>query len=147
MNLLNRFSAGDVVVIRFRLWADEGTTGWGWMIDNLEIQANLVSVQSEKSIMPATFALSQNYPNPFNPSTTIRYDVPVEAKVTLTIYDMLGRKIQTLVDRQVKPGVYAETWNASSMASGAYYYRIDARDATPGSGRRFSETKRLVLLK
>jgi hypothetical protein len=117
------------------------------MIENLEIQANLVSVQNEKSIVPAAFALSQNYPNPFNPSTTIRYDIPVESKVTLTIYDMLGRKIQTLVDGQRKPGVYTETWNAASSASGAYFYRIDARDATPGSGRRFSETKRLVLLK
>ena len=147
MNLLNKFSAGDVVFIRFRLWTDAGTTGWGWMIDNLEIQANLVSVQGEKSTMPTTFALSQNYPNPFNPSTTIRYDVPVESKVTLTIYDMLGRKVRTLVDRQLKPGAYAETWNASALASGTYYYRIDARDVTPGSGRRFSETKRLVLLR
>jgi hypothetical protein len=147
MNLLSKFAAGDLVFIRFRLWTDPGTTGWGWMIDNLEIQANLTSVQGEPSAVPATFSLSQNYPNPFNPSTTIRYGIPVESKVTLTIYDMLGRKIQTLVDRQLKPGAYAETWNASSLASGMYFYRIDARDATAGSNRRFSETKRLVLLK
>jgi hypothetical protein len=147
MNLLNRFSAGDLVFIRFRLWTDPGTTGWGWMIDNLEIQTSLVSVQGEKSTLPIKFALSQNYPNPFNPSTTIRYEVPVESKVTLTIYDMLGRKVQTLVNRQLRPGFYTETWNASMLASGAYYYRIDARDVTQGSGRSFSETKRLVLLK
>jgi photosystem II stability/assembly factor-like uncharacterized protein len=147
MNLLNRFSAGDVVFIRFRLWADEGTTGWGWMIDNLEIQASFVSVQGEKSGLPTRFSLSQNYPNPFNPTTTIRYEIPSESKVTLTIFDMLGRKIQTLVDQQLKPGFYAETWNGSSLASGAYYYRIDARDVKAGSGRMFSETKKLVLLK
>ena len=146
MNLSSKFSAGDNVFVRFRLWTDAGTTGWGWMIENLEIQA-LVSVQSEKPELPAKFALLQNYPNPFNPSTTIRFEAPVESRVTLTIYDMLGRKVQTLVDRQLKPGVYAEIWNASMLASGAYYYRIDARDVTPGSGRRFSETKRLVLLK
>ena len=117
------------------------------MVDNLEIQANLVSVENNGQTVPTQFALAQNYPNPFNPSTTIRFEAPVESRVTLTIYDMLGRKVQTLVDRQLKPGVYAEIWNASMLASGAYYYRIDARDVTPGSGRRFSETKRLVLLK
>jgi hypothetical protein len=147
MNLLNKFSAGDLVYLRFRLWTDPGTTGWGWLIDNLEIQANLTSVRSEQATLPATFALSQNYPNPFNPSTTIRYDVPVESKVTLTIYDMLGRKVQTLVDRQLKPGVYSAIWDASSLASGAYFYRMDAQDLRPGSSQRFNETKRLVVLK
>jgi hypothetical protein len=97
--------------------------------------------------VPGQFSLGQNYPNPFNPSTTIRYEVPVESKVTLTVFDMLGRKIQTLVDAQLKPGTYAETWNASSRASGVYFYRIDAHDVTSGSGKGFSETKRLVLLK
>jgi photosystem II stability/assembly factor-like uncharacterized protein len=106
-----------------------------------------VSVHDEKSTLPTQFSLFQNYPNPFNHSTTIRYQVPVESRVTLTVFDMLGRKVQTLVDRQLKAGVYTETWNASSLTSGAYYYRIDARDVTPGSGRRFSETKRLILLK
>jgi hypothetical protein len=106
-----------------------------------------VSVHDEESTLPTTFSLSQNYPNPFNPSTTIRYEVPVESKVTLTIFDMLGRRVQTLVDGQMKAGAYTERWNASSLASGAYFYRIDAREMTPGSDRRFSETKRLVLLK
>ncbi|MCX6142865.1 MAG: T9SS type A sorting domain-containing protein [Ignavibacteriales bacterium] len=106
-----------------------------------------VSVQEGKSTLPTAFSLSQNYPNPFNPSTIIRYGVPVESKVTLVIFDMLGRKVQTLVDGQLKAGVYTETWNASALASGVYYYRIDARDVTPGSGRRFSETKRLILMK
>jgi hypothetical protein len=104
-------------------------------------------VEGEVESVPTKFSLEQNYPNPFNPSTTIRYDVPVESKVTLTIYDVLGRKVRTLVDRQLRPGVYEERWNASSLASGAYYYRIDARDVTSGAGRKFSETKRLVLLK
>ena len=106
-----------------------------------------VSVQEGKSTLPTAFSLSQNYPNPFNPSTTIRYEVPVESKVTLTIFDMLGRRVQTLFEGQVKAGAYTERWNASSLASGSYFYRIDAREVIPGSGRRFSETRRLVLLK
>jgi hypothetical protein len=60
---------------------------------------------------------------------------------------MLGRKVQTLVDRQLKPGVYSAIWDASSLASGAYFYRMDAQDLRPGSSQRFNETKRLVVLK
>ena len=147
MNLLNRFSPGDIVFIRFRLWTDGGTTGWGWMIDNLEIQGSLTSVRNGQAALPTSFSLAQNYPNPFNPSTVIRFEIPVASKVTLTIYDMLGRNVRTLVDGQLRPGIYSETWNASGCASGTYFYRIEARDVSPGSGNRFSETKRLVLVK
>ena len=146
-NLLNRFSAGDLVFVRFRLFADPGTTGWGWMIDNLEIQGSLTSVQNSGTAIPKDFALQQNYPNPFNPSTTIRYDVPVLAKVTLTIYDGLGRRIQTIVNRQLEPGSYAEQWNAGGLSSGVYYCRIDAKELSSGSNRQFTATRKLVLLK
>jgi hypothetical protein len=147
MNLLNRFSAGDVVFVRFRLYADAGTTGWGWMIDNLEVQANLVSVEGSKGAVPTRFALEQNFPNPFNPGTAIRFDVAVESRVLLTIYDGLGRKVQTLVDRQLKPGIYTESWNALAFSSGVYYCRFDARESVPGSNRTFTQTRKLVLMK
>jgi hypothetical protein len=147
LNLLNRFPAGSLVFIRFRMYTDPGTTGWGWMIDNLEIQGSLVSVENDKQALPVDFRLSQNYPNPFNPSTAIRFDVPVESRVMITIYDALGRRVQTLVDRQLNPGVYTEYWNASAFSSGVYYYRLDARESASGSTRRFNATKRLVLIK
>ncbi|MCX6135066.1 MAG: T9SS type A sorting domain-containing protein [Ignavibacteriales bacterium] len=147
MNLLGRFSPGDVVFIRFRMYSDPGTTGWGWLIDNLEIQGSLVSVEHDKQFTPASFALAQNYPNPFNPSTTIRFDVPVQARVTLTIYDALGRRVKTLVDRQLNPGTYSEQWNAVAFSSGVYYCRMDAKESAQGSNRQFSATTRLVLVK
>ena len=147
MNLLNKFPAGSTVFIRFRMYTDAGTTGWGWMIDNLEIQANLVTVENNKQTLPADFALAQNYPNPFNPSTTIRFDVPVQARVTLTIFDGLGRKVQTLVDRQLNAGRYSEQWNATAFSSGVYYCRLDAKDSGPASSRQFSTTMKVVLVK
>jgi len=129
------------------MYTDPGTTGWGWLIDNLEIQGNLVSVEHDKQSTPASFALAQNYPNPFNPSTTIRFEVPVQARVTLTIYDALGRRVKTLVDRQLNPGTYSEQWNALAFSSGVYYCRMDAKESAQGSNRQFSATTRLVLVK
>ncbi len=147
MSLLSRFPAGSLVYIRFRMYTDPGTTGWGWMIDNLEIQGNLVAVENNKLSVPADFALAQNYPNPFNPSTTIRFDVPVQSRVTLTIFDGLGRKVQTIVDRQLNPGKYSEQWIASGFSSGVYYCRLDAKESGSASGRQFSTTMRLMLVK
>jgi hypothetical protein len=128
------------------MYTDPGTTGWGWMIDNFEIQGSLVSVENDKQALPVDFGLSQNYPNPFNPSTAIRFEVPVKSRVMITIYDALGRRVQTLVDRQLNPGVYTEYWNASAFSSGVYYYRLDARESVSGSSKHFNATKRLVLI-
>lgn len=89
--------------------------------------------------LPAIFALHQNYPNPFNPSTTIRYDLPKTCLTTLKIYDLLGCEVTVLVDEQKPAGVYQVTFNARSLSSGVYFYRLQA-----GS---YTETKKLLLLK
>ena len=89
---------------------------------------------------PRTFALDQNYPNPFNPSTTIRYSIPQAEQVTLKVFNMLGQEVVTLVrGQQQQPGVYQVNFDASALASGLYFYQIQA-----GS---FSQTRRMVLLK
>jgi len=85
------------------------------------------------------FALYQNYPNPFNPSTTIRFDLLHEEKVTLTVFDLLGRQVLTLLDNKPLSGSQTVTFNASALPSGVYLYRLQA-----GS---FVATKKLVLLK
>ena len=85
------------------------------------------------------FKLYQNYPNPFNPNTVISYQLPVISHVKLGIYDILGRKIVTLVNEEKQPGNYEVEFNASKLASGIYFYKITAGN--------FSETKKLVLLK
>src|SRR5205085_12286756 len=77
---------------------------------------------------PVTFSLSQNYPNPFNPLTTIKYSLPKDLKVTIKIYDLLGREVNTLVNDFKKAGYYEVKFDGSNFASGVYFYRIEAGD-------------------
>ncbi len=94
---------------------------------------------------PSNFSLSQNYPNPFNPSTTIDYQLPTAGFVTLKVYDLLGREVETLVNEYKQAGNYKAAFNAGhlersrEMASGIYFYRLQT-----GS---YSETKKLILMK
>ncbi len=108
----------------------------------------LTNVDDEFASLPSEFSLSQNYPNPFNPSTTIKYQIPLNVNressiVRLRVYDLLGREIATLVNKNQKAGNYKVLFNASSinggLASGIYFYRL-----TSGS---FTATKKLILLK
>jgi cyclomaltodextrinase / maltogenic alpha-amylase / neopullulanase len=100
---------------------------------------NPLSTPAEEQPMPKTFALEQNYPNPFNPSTTIRYQLPQSATVSLKIYDVLGREVQTLVNERQAAGQYSVLFNASGLASGVYFYRLQAGN--------FVQTKKMMLLK
>ena len=74
---------------------------------------------------PADFILSQNYPNPFNPKTTISYQLDKPGMVNIVIYDLLGRKVSTLVDEMNIPGNHSVIWNAEGFASGMYFYRLN----------------------
>ena len=89
--------------------------------------------------VPDVFALNQNYPNPFNPSTEISFGLPVASHVDLTIYNVLGQKVETLVDREMEAGFHTVTWNADKVSTGVYFYRISAND--------FTETKKMLMLK
>jgi len=88
---------------------------------------------------PQTFELSQNYPNPFNPLTTIGYDLPDGAEVELSVYDMTGRKVRTLVREYANAGSYEVTFDASDLASGVYFYRLTAGSNTT--------VRKMVLMK
>jgi hypothetical protein len=89
--------------------------------------------------IPRNFSLDQNYPNPFNPSTTIKYQVGEAQLTTLKIYDLLGREVAILVNKVKPPGIYEVQWNATTMPSGVYFYRLQA-----GS---HAKTKMMTLLK
>jgi hypothetical protein len=88
---------------------------------------------------PKQFALAQNYPNPFNPITMIRYELPERADVSLKVYDILGREVATLVNASQGQGSYQVPFNASTLSSGVYFYRLKA-----GS---FMQTKKMLLVK
>lgn len=96
-------------------------------------------IRDNQGGVPLRFSLEQNYPNPFNPSTTIRYQLPANNRVTLKIYDILGREVRTLVDGREAAGTHSVTFDAADLPSGVYFYRIEA-----GS---YQKTKKLVLLK
>jgi hypothetical protein len=112
---------------------------WGWMyLDYLSIPTVLTSVKGE-SVLPLTFSLRQNYPNPFNPVTIIKYSMATSQHVRLSVFDLLGRKVATLVDQKQSPGFYEVSFDARTLSSGVYFYRIES-----GS---FVQTKRMLLLK
>ncbi len=95
-------------------------------------------------LTPGKYKLFQNYPNPFNPVTTIRYELPEPAHVKLTVYDALGREAASLVNNQETAGQHSVQFDAGSLASGVYLYRITFRN---GSGAARTLTKKLILLK
>jgi subtilisin family serine protease len=134
-------NAADMVVspaFQVGQWVDQGPSG----------------VEADGDI-PATYALAQNFPNPFNPSTTVRYDLPVASEVTLAVYDVLGREISKLVNEVRPAGRHVVVFDGTKFASGAYFYRLQARPAQEAGARparsagagSFVETRRFVLLK
>jgi uncharacterized protein (TIGR02145 family) len=95
--------------------------------------------------MPKVFAISQNYPNPFNPSTKIDYQVPVDAKVLMEVYNIAGQKVVELVNQEQSAGYYTVDFGASKLSSGVYIYRLSASDKA--TGNNFSSIKKMMLLK
>lgn len=96
--------------------------------------------------VPAVFKLEQAYPNPFNPAAIIRYQLPSAASVKLTVYNLLGQEVAVLVDAAQEAGYRQIAWDASGLASGMYFYRIESA-ALDNSSRRFTDTKKVMLLR
>jgi hypothetical protein len=111
----------------------------------LWVKAEPVGVrESTGSSLPKVFTLSQNYPNPFNPTTEIAFDLPVRTHVTLIVYNVLGRRVTTLVNEPLSAGHYVADWDGRSsggiqVASGIYFYRLHTES--------FIQTKKMILLK
>ena len=108
------------------------------MLDNGSL--TVTAIEEAHNNTPGTFALAQNYPNPFNPTTIISYSVPSKAQVRLTVYNILGQRVTTLVDAIESPGMHDVVFNGDRLASGVYFYRLSA------NGNTFL-TKKMVLLK
>jgi hypothetical protein len=99
---------------------------------------------NDNIVIPSQYTLHQNYPNPFNPVTTLRYDLPENGLVNITIYDMLGRQVKTLMNQTQDAGYRSVVWNATNdygkpVSAGIYLYQIQAGE--------YMQTKKMVLLK
>ncbi|HVO73303.1 MAG TPA: CotH kinase family protein [Ignavibacteriaceae bacterium] len=100
--------------------------------------------KEQNNIIPKEFLLSQNYPNPFNPSTKIKFELPENSIVHLTIFNILGKQVAEIAKGEFSPGIYSIEWDGSSFASGIYLLKMNAQST---SGKNYSSVKKLVLLK
>lgn len=109
----------------------------------------LVSVDQTSPGVPEQFGLHQNYPNPFNPSTTISFDIQYAAATDISVYNVLGQKVTTLVSDRLTPGTYTTTWSGKNyrggdVSSGVYFVRMNAQ---ADNGNAFSAIRKLLLMK
>jgi hypothetical protein len=126
---------------------DQVTTG-SYTYRLKQIDFNGVFEYSDEVVVevsaPREFALAQNYPNPFNPSTVIDFSLPVDAKVTLKIFDVLGQEVMTLVNANYDAGTHQVEFNAKNLNSGLYIYSIEAQGI---NGQVYSSAKKMMLTK
>lgn len=111
---------------------------------SLSINSSVTSVSGANNALPTTYSLNQNYPNPFNPSTTISFTLPLAGRVKLTIYNIIGQQIATLVNGDFTAGAHAVVWNgrndrSEAAASGVYFYRLETKS--------FLAVRKMILLK
>jgi hypothetical protein len=114
-------------------------TSTGRVFRSASVVTSAPAAHAADGSIPVKYALDQNYPNPFNPSTTISFSLPTKSRVTLKIFDVLGRDVATIVSEDLMAGTHKRQWNASGMPSGVYFYRLQ--------GESYAETKRLILLR
>jgi 5-hydroxyisourate hydrolase-like protein (transthyretin family) len=130
--------------VKFRLVTNTNAE-FGYSLSNITADQNILAkgsyqtVNYQGNLAVTDYALEQNYPNPFNPSTTIKFQLPKDGMVSLKIYDILGNEISTLINEEKAQGRYEVNFNASSLASGVYIYKIQAGD--------FVNSKKMLLLK
>ena len=118
----------------------DGTNTWKFFTEPTRGAANsATAVENSQTTTPHKFVLYQNYPNPFNPRTTISFSLPSKQRVTITIFNMLGQKIDTLVDDILAAGNHSVHWQAEDMPSGVYFYQFKSDD--------YSVTKKMTLLR
>lgn len=133
----------------------KSTTGFETFVDSLVIHSNskinknyylyssgialTTGVKRKSNTTPSHYYLKRNYPNPFNPTTTISYSIPKTGLVTIRVYDVLGREITTLVNKNESAGNYSVNFNAIGLSSGIYFYRLKVGG--------YAQTRKMILLK
>nr|HRI47937.1 T9SS type A sorting domain-containing protein [Ignavibacteriaceae bacterium] len=117
----------------------DGKGGLNWFPSKKLEWQNWVTDVKENDVTPASFSLNQNYPNPFNPSTKITFSITKAAKTVLNVYNVLGQKVATLIDKELSAGQHEVTFDASKLTTGVYFYKLE-------SGSNF-EIKKMLLVK
>ncbi|MCL6494742.1 MAG: T9SS type A sorting domain-containing protein [Ignavibacterium sp.] len=132
------------VILRIGAYTPYGDT---YYIDDITVadSTGFTTGIDDNGFQPLVFELEQNYPNPFNPSTTISYALPNESKVNLKVFNLLGQQVAELVNENKPAGYHSVVFDASSLSSGVYLYRINASDQV--TSKEFTSTKKLLLLK
>jgi len=123
------------------------TGSYSYRLKQVDFNGNFeyFNLSSEITVgVPDAYKLSQNYPNPFNPSTKIDYDLPYDGKVSILLYDISGREVANLVNEVKTAGYYTATFNGANLASGMYFYRINA---TGTANNNFVSTKKMMFVK
>ncbi len=133
------FVAGQTVWIGFRYYNNAAVDGFAIYLDDVMVGSPNVGINPNGNNIPDKFALEQNYPNPFNPTTNIRFSLPKATNVQLVIYNSMGQEVRSLVNEFKNAGSYTVDFNASTLASGTYFYKIITSD--------FVETKKMTLVK
>ena len=115
------------------------------------VQLLIIRAKTDNSVMPSSYSLEQNYPNPFNPSTELKYALPRDSHVRLVVFNVIGQEIATLVDEVQPAGFHAITWSgrnltSSQIASGVYFYRIDATNIAD-SKDVYTQVRKMILMK
>jgi len=147
----------DIIVYTIENWGhswprtvDPGIDATDVMWDFLKVHNRIVVTnieEDETRYKLENFKLYQNYPNPFNPSTKIKYQLTKSSHIALKIYNLAGQEVATLVNEFQPAGEHEITWQPKGLASGLYFYKIQAEDPSASSGHRFSEAKKLILHK
>jgi hypothetical protein len=110
------------------------------VFDNISLKEDLsAGIEGQDDLVPTKYQLDQNFPNPFNPSTIINYELPITNYVELSVFNILGQKVEILVSEEQKTGFYQVEWDARGYSSGIYYYRLQAGN--------FIDTKKMVIIK
>jgi hypothetical protein len=141
---------GDWVIVRFEKISSDGSTGSIVITEFLVNEAGIATSAEDASVeVPTSFGLDQNFPNPFNPATSIRFQLPAASRVTLKVFDVLGREVATLVQGDLAAGFHHAIWNGADVSgrttsTGMYLLVMQAE---PASGEAFRSVRKMILTK
>ncbi|MBI5476211.1 MAG: T9SS type A sorting domain-containing protein [Ignavibacteriales bacterium] len=139
LTVILAFDASNLIDGKYNITISLNDPHHGGLSIPIELTVATTTGINEENALPNDFKLLQNYPNPFNPSTTISFSLPKDQNVSLIVYDLLGKQVQTLVNKFLPLGNYSVKFDAADLPSGIYFYRIQTE--------QFTQVKKMILTK